>query len=65
MPEVAGNAAMLVDPYRSRDIAEAIKILLTDQAKYDECRSRGIERSKAFSWETAARELLEVYVQVN
>jgi glycosyltransferase involved in cell wall biosynthesis len=61
MPEVAGGAAELFDPYDSNAIAAAITRLLTEPARREELVTRGRERWKAFSWERAAAETLDVY----
>ena len=61
MPEVAGDAAELFDPTDPPEIAAALTRLLGDPAHRDELVARGRERWKAFSWERAAAETLEVY----
>jgi glycosyltransferase involved in cell wall biosynthesis len=61
MPEVAGDAAELFDPYDANAIAAAIARLLTDPARREELVARGQERWKAFSWERVAAETLDVY----
>lgn len=56
MLEVAGDAAMLADPYRPAQLAAALAGLLTDEPLRERCIRRGRERARAFSWErTAAR----------
>jgi glycosyltransferase involved in cell wall biosynthesis len=64
MPEVAGEAALLVDPYDVESIAAAMSRLLGDEALARELASRGLERAKHFSWERAARETFAVYARV-
>jgi len=61
MPEVAGDAAMLVDPYSSFSIADAMEKLRMDPALMTELKEKGFERAKQFSWEKAAAELLTTY----
>ena len=58
MPEVAGDAAVLVDPTKPEDIAAGIGKVLSDRNKWIE---KGREQAKKFSWEKAAKETLEVY----
>ncbi len=58
MPEVAGNAAVLVDPSSVDSIAEGIKKALDNKKGLVE---KGIKRAKEFSWQKAAEETLEVY----
>ncbi len=58
MPEVAGNAAILVDPYDVNSIADGIGRALRGPKGLIE---KGIERVKQFSWEETARKTLAVY----
>ncbi len=61
LPEVVGDAALLVDPYNVQEIANAIQRLLTDERLKEELIIKGFERVKKFSWEKAARETLNIY----
>ncbi|MFP4597334.1 MAG: glycosyltransferase family 4 protein [Persicimonas sp.] len=61
LPEVLGEAGLLVDPRRPTAIAEAISRILEDDAFRQDLRERGLERAAEFSWERCARETLEVY----
>ena len=61
LPEVAGDAALLVDPYSSSSIAEEMHKLLLDNHLRKTLKSRGFERAKLFTWEKTARETLKVY----
>lgn len=58
MPEVAGSAAILVDPYDVTSIAEGIKSAIRNREKF---RGRGFARVSEFSWEKCARETISVY----
>jgi glycosyltransferase involved in cell wall biosynthesis len=64
MPEIAGNAALLVDPHSDADIALGISKILSDDTLRKKLIQAGIERVKDFSWENAARELLTIYNEV-
>jgi glycosyltransferase involved in cell wall biosynthesis len=64
LPEVAGDAALLVDPHDVDAIAEAMYRLVTDEALRQELIRRGIENVKRFSWEKCARETLAVLEEV-
>jgi len=64
MPEVAGDGAIYVDPYKEEEIAEALLILELDSHRRKEIISKGLERVKFFSWEKAAKELLKTYYYV-
>lgn len=60
LPEVVGDAALVVDPTNVDDVAEAIHRVLSDQELAEDLRRRGLERAKLFSWEDTARGVLEV-----
>ena len=57
MPEVAGDAALLADPFDVDSIAEAMKKVATDEALRNELIQKGIERVKQFSWDQTADQL--------
>jgi glycosyltransferase involved in cell wall biosynthesis len=61
LPEVAGDAAVLLPPTDARTWADAILNVLTQPRRADHLRARGLERARAFSWEQAAVETREVY----
>ncbi len=61
LPEVVGDAALLVDPYDSRSIAEGIRRAVTDEPLRQELIARGRRRVEAFSWQEAATRTLQVY----
>jgi len=63
MPEVAGNAAILIDPRDAAAISEAMReCYLNDRVKGD-LRARGFRRLEHFAWERTARQTLAVYRQ--
>jgi glycosyltransferase involved in cell wall biosynthesis len=64
LPEVVGDAAVLIDARAPGDIARALERVITDRALRDELRARGFVQAAKFSWERAARETLAVYQQV-
>jgi glycosyltransferase involved in cell wall biosynthesis len=64
LPEVAGDAAMLVDPYDVTGIAEAMEQILGDNDRVTTLRRRGLARAARFTWEAAARETLKVYGKI-
>ena len=61
MPEVAGGAALLVDPASVDELASALVHLLNDEALRQDLRARGLARSREFSWRRVARETAAVY----
>ena len=64
LPEVAGDAAVLVDPYSAESIAEAIRSFANDNALREAYRARGLERVKCFQWSETARRIAEIYRSV-
>jgi glycosyltransferase involved in cell wall biosynthesis len=58
MPEVAGDAALLVDPM---NLGDALMRLATDKSLRDDLARRGLERIKQFSWESAIEKTWAVY----
>jgi len=64
LPEVAGDAALLVDPTDVRALAGAMEEVLTDEGKRKEMRERGLRQAAKFSWEKAAAMTLKVYQDV-
>jgi len=61
LPEVAGDAALLVDPHSSTDIAAALTRLATDADLREQLAARGRERAKMFSWEQAVAATHSIY----
>lgn len=64
MPEVAGKAALLIDPLNIEEIAWAIYKVLTDTELKNRLKELGLERAALFSWEKTAQQTLEVYQEV-
>jgi len=64
LPEVAGGAAVLVDPLSPPDIAEAMCRVHANAALREELRNKGYVRGAEFSWERSARETLAAYRDV-
>ena len=60
LPEVAGDAALMVDPYNVNDIARAMREILTDENLKNKLIERGLGQAKKFNWEKAAREYLGI-----
>ena len=61
LPEVVGDAAVLVNPANVFDIARGIRDALLDEALRTELIRRGREQASRFSWERTARQMLEIY----
>jgi glycosyltransferase involved in cell wall biosynthesis len=60
LPEVAGDAAVLVDPSDTAAIGQAIQNLLADEHLRISLRSRGLARAQQFTWDRAAAETWQV-----
>jgi len=64
LPEVAGDAAVLVDPYDPGAIADGIRRVLTDESLRGAMRQRGLDRARQFSWEQSVRRVRDIYGDV-
>ncbi|WP_251344295.1 glycosyltransferase family 4 protein [Haloplanus halophilus] len=64
MAEVAGDAALLVDPERPAALADAMERVTAAKTVRDDLRRRGRVRARAFTWERAARRTMAVYREV-
>jgi glycosyltransferase involved in cell wall biosynthesis len=61
LPEVAGDAAILIEPHDMTQLAEAILQVINDSQLRQELINKGRERAKLFSWERTAKETLKAY----
>lgn len=61
IPEVAGDAALLADPARTRSLAAAIRRIVQDDELREGLRRRAVVRAASFSWARAATATLRVY----
>ncbi len=61
LPEIAGNAALLVPPHDADALATAIQQLLLNQELRHTLTAKGLERARTFSWSQAAADILHVY----
>jgi len=64
LPEVVGNAAVLVNPENIFEISRAMQRVLTDQALRERLKAAGLEQVKHFSWQTSVRRMIEIYGEV-
>jgi glycosyltransferase involved in cell wall biosynthesis len=65
LPEVAGDAGILVDPKSVESIAGGIKeVLLAPITKYNSMVGKGLAQAKKFSWEKTARETLKIITNI-
>ncbi|GAB4308656.1 MAG: glycosyltransferase family 1 protein [Phototrophicales bacterium] len=61
LPEVAGDAAIIVNPYDLDDITHGLEKLITDTQLRNQLIIKGYERVKSFTWENAAYQLANIY----
>jgi len=61
LPEVVGEAALMINPYKTEEIKEALKIVLTEEKVRVSLITAGYERIKLFSWDKTASEYLTVF----
>jgi glycosyltransferase involved in cell wall biosynthesis len=64
LPEVAGEACLLVNPYRVEEIAGAIREVIEKPEMKQRLREAGLEQSNKFSWKKTAEKTLQVYEEV-
>jgi glycosyltransferase involved in cell wall biosynthesis len=61
LPEVVGDAALLVDPQEVDEVTVAMWRLLSDRELRQQMREKGLKRARLFSWRKAAEETLQIY----
>jgi glycosyltransferase involved in cell wall biosynthesis len=61
LPEVAGDAAILVDPVSVESIVDGMRRVLSDPVLAQELRKRGLVRARAFSWERSVAHTHDIY----
>lgn len=61
IPEVVGDAGILIDPYQVYDIATAMVHVMDDESMQKKMIKKGKKQAKLFSWDNAARETLNIY----
>jgi glycosyltransferase involved in cell wall biosynthesis len=60
LPEVAGDAALLIDPQNLDELVDAMHILLSQPERYHRLSEKGIQRARAFSWKLTAENTLNL-----
>jgi len=64
LPEICGEAGILIDPYNKSSLTEAIGRLITDKNLKQTLVDRGIGRAKLFNWRISAQKYLEVFKNI-
>jgi glycosyltransferase involved in cell wall biosynthesis len=65
LPEVVGDAGLLVDPHDVDELTVSMWRVLRDDVLHHEMREKGLRQAKQFSWERAARETAAIYQRVH
>lgn len=65
MPEIVGDAGILIDPYRVNSLADGMYEVLTNNQLRQSLKEKGLQRAKLFSWERCARATLKVYEELH
>ena len=63
LPEIAGDAALYIDPEKKEDIVDKLNQLLENKTLRNELITKGKERSRKFSWKTCGEKTLEVLIK--
>jgi glycosyltransferase involved in cell wall biosynthesis len=61
IPEVVGNAGILIDPDRPEDIKKALASLISDEGLKKILVERGLSRSKMFDWKNTAKKIIKIF----
>ena len=64
LPEVVGDAAVLVDPYDVASIVDGVRRVLTQPQLATDLRRKGLVRAREFSWERSVARIREIYFEV-
>jgi len=64
MPEVASEAAILINPRKTTEITKAINKIINNEKMAEKLSKKGIEQAKKFSWEKCAKEVLGIMYRV-
>jgi len=65
VPEVVGDAGLLVDPYKPEEIFSAMYALASNPTERDRLRALALQRVQQFSWQRTAKQFLELYTRLN
>lgn len=65
MPEVSGNAALIIDPYKPEEITAAMKRLMNDETLRSDLINKGYKQAEKFSWRAMAQEVLNLYHEIS
>jgi glycosyltransferase involved in cell wall biosynthesis len=64
LPEILGDAAIYFNPNNPEEMAEKMKLVLTDKKLYNELKEKGFKQIEKYSWEKMGRETIEIYRKI-
>ena len=64
IPEVAGDAAVMIDPYDEDEMFDRLEFLIGNPAERDRLRALGVPQAQKFDWRTTAESTVRIYEQV-
>jgi len=64
MPEIAGSAAYIIDPYKPEEITKALIQLINNKVLKQQLIGKGLQQSAKFSWKSMAQDVLKIYSQI-
>ena len=64
IPEVVGQAAVLVDPFKPGEMADALEMVLSSEGMREKLTSRGAARVLEYRWESSATRTREIYARI-
>lgn len=64
LPEIVGNAGVLVNPYEARSIADGISQVVCDNTLREELKVRGLARARLFSWKESVTKIHKIYKEI-
>jgi glycosyltransferase involved in cell wall biosynthesis len=65
MPEIAGDAAMIIDPFKPEQITDALIQITNDQSLKKQLIESGLQQSAKFSWKAMAKDVLAIYKEID
>ena len=65
LPEVVGDAAVQIDPYKVDEIADGLQSILENESLRNSLIEKGIERSRQFTWENTAQKVINIYKEIS
>ena len=65
MPEIAGDAAFIIDPFKPEEITSAMLTLMDNEPLRKEMVMKGIPQAEKFSWKSMAEHVLKIYQEID